>query len=986
MPAGSESLAGHPGPTYISPHSAEVILSEIRPIKLKVDALASINVFLDELLWNVLNASRSLTTDKLKAGLTKVLPTPLGKEALLEAEVELRAYWERTSASTPSSPHRPGDDEKTFNLDLAFELLRLKCQAYSTLNDADEDPDVETRLYERLLSAGAPVSPPKPALVSPAALYLTAILESICEHILSNVGRVAARDSSRTTATVHDLYIALCEDDAIYGLFKTMKVYEQIEAMSRPRRSKSFSRPSDKDGSPLRTGSPSKDSQGRLRLSSDSSTAHGHSNFGNIPAASTSRPSFEKARALKIFSSHNRSSSDQNRTINDQAEAQNGHKKSDSLLTNGSKPSLGRGNDRPAAPLGEFEDDGDSMHFEDLMASDTTMKVSLTPDRLKTMEMYNKERSRREGTRTGKPNAQDAVRPAGSDTDDSSSLNPKRSHGNRRPVLRHVDSIIEDDEENHASLPKVAPRGNGLAPPELMPSRPPTSNNARARSISTSNAVNSRSQAQGLNRKASLNVVSSSFTESPAHSQKKDRPVPKQLDMSGGGPQRTRKIGRRRESLDLDDIMNGSDDDDAESLKPVPKTPKTPKSAHPVVSSTTRELMDFLAEGPPDVPTLPKTTSVTSFETARSPGRSFGLRRMVSKLTRGPSTEQLNGRDKPSDEFGSGSLSRRLPGASATSVSLSQQSLSSKRSYSNVVVATRPPRYPQTLASPPSSPSQGSSEDANSHSPPSSYSRGTGLSRDASDLTMTSVASSVVSSRLEESRKTASPSIDVSSVASRGQRKDISIHPVERSEEDSSKIKSPIRALPTPPASGFKEAATKDSQVKESLPTVQAKPTNERPKSKGGRNIQATAADEPAVLASQAAGNLPSVDEIRDLRRLLSKATSADECRLLIDMLLVKCGFSLDEDPRAAYPSPSPSIDTPLPSQDSGLEQSLVELLLCGSAADVSQDTGIKENNDATVSHQPASHTNNSSAVRKQRREATDFSQAIVPPVIRMEG
>lgn len=42
-------------------------------------------------------------------------------------------------------------------------------------------------------------------------------------HILSNVGRVAARDSSRTSATVQDLFVALCEDDSIYGLFKTMK-------------------------------------------------------------------------------------------------------------------------------------------------------------------------------------------------------------------------------------------------------------------------------------------------------------------------------------------------------------------------------------------------------------------------------------------------------------------------------------------------------------------------------------------------------------------------------------------------------------------------------------------------------------------------------------------------------------------------------------------------------------------------------------------
>ena len=42
-------------------------------------------------------------------------------------------------------------------------------------------------------------------------------------HILSNTGRVASRDSSRSTATLLDFYTALCEDDTIYGLFKIMK-------------------------------------------------------------------------------------------------------------------------------------------------------------------------------------------------------------------------------------------------------------------------------------------------------------------------------------------------------------------------------------------------------------------------------------------------------------------------------------------------------------------------------------------------------------------------------------------------------------------------------------------------------------------------------------------------------------------------------------------------------------------------------------------
>lgn len=86
------------------------------------------------------------------------------------------------------------------------------------------------------------VVPPQAALVAPAALYLTAVLEHICEcvpflslrryqvthvvfirHILSNISRVVSRDSSRTSATLNDLFVAICEDVTLYGAFKAMK-------------------------------------------------------------------------------------------------------------------------------------------------------------------------------------------------------------------------------------------------------------------------------------------------------------------------------------------------------------------------------------------------------------------------------------------------------------------------------------------------------------------------------------------------------------------------------------------------------------------------------------------------------------------------------------------------------------------------------------------------------------------------------------------
>lgn len=109
------------GPSFISSHSADVILSEVRPIKLKIEALRSINVLLDEFLYNILSTACSLSTDKLRASLLSLLPTTLGKEALLEAEVELRAYWGRIGPQD-AIVASPEDSAKTFHLQWVYKV------------------------------------------------------------------------------------------------------------------------------------------------------------------------------------------------------------------------------------------------------------------------------------------------------------------------------------------------------------------------------------------------------------------------------------------------------------------------------------------------------------------------------------------------------------------------------------------------------------------------------------------------------------------------------------------------------------------------------------------------------------------------------------------------------------------------------------------------------------------------------------------------
>lgn len=111
-------------PSYLSQSKAEAILSEVRPTKMKSEVLVCINVFLDEFLWLVLSTARSFQTDRLKMSLLKALPTSLGKAAILEAEVELKAYWEKTGiAAMKSLENSPSPSATDFPLQPAFEVI-----------------------------------------------------------------------------------------------------------------------------------------------------------------------------------------------------------------------------------------------------------------------------------------------------------------------------------------------------------------------------------------------------------------------------------------------------------------------------------------------------------------------------------------------------------------------------------------------------------------------------------------------------------------------------------------------------------------------------------------------------------------------------------------------------------------------------------------------------------------------------------------------
>jgi hypothetical protein len=91
------------GGYYVSTHAANIFLSEVRNTCFDADALDTLNTFLDDLLYAILQASGDapLVTDHIRQGLLKTLSNPLGQAALLEAEIELRAYRDASRTTKP---------------------------------------------------------------------------------------------------------------------------------------------------------------------------------------------------------------------------------------------------------------------------------------------------------------------------------------------------------------------------------------------------------------------------------------------------------------------------------------------------------------------------------------------------------------------------------------------------------------------------------------------------------------------------------------------------------------------------------------------------------------------------------------------------------------------------------------------------------------------------------------------------------------------
>lgn len=196
-----------PPPAFVAPSpAAEVIRANLEQdesvagdgdnVAVTPSALALLNGFLDNLLFQFLATAKSTHLSALRPAIADVLKPRLAKEVVAAADDELGEYL----AGGDDEDFRGGQGPPTeFDLIRSWKLTRLRCMVYTRLGDMEEDEEDEYIARDGLDEAGgAPRRFGRHAgTVTPAgAIFLTAIIEYLAEHAL-----VIAADNARNRQT-----------------------------------------------------------------------------------------------------------------------------------------------------------------------------------------------------------------------------------------------------------------------------------------------------------------------------------------------------------------------------------------------------------------------------------------------------------------------------------------------------------------------------------------------------------------------------------------------------------------------------------------------------------------------------------------------------------------------------------------------------------------------------------------------------------------
>jgi hypothetical protein len=192
-------------PSYVSIAEAEnLVYAEIEQVvKISNGALQLLNGFLDQILYDILSKSQSITLTAIRAAIPLVLKQRLGRAAIKAGDDELQDYLEEDELEEIQNTPPVLDPKAEFDVDLAWKLTRLRCMVYAKLGDMEEEDeedylegdDVREHLNQ-LRDANKVVD----RILPPTAIFLTTVLEFIAEQAVC----IAAQHARKRHAYLND--------------------------------------------------------------------------------------------------------------------------------------------------------------------------------------------------------------------------------------------------------------------------------------------------------------------------------------------------------------------------------------------------------------------------------------------------------------------------------------------------------------------------------------------------------------------------------------------------------------------------------------------------------------------------------------------------------------------------------------------------------------------------------------------------------------
>lgn len=157
------------------------------PALVTIEALQLVNNFLDQLLFNFLSRSHATTLANLRPAVSDVLKPKLAKDAVNNADEELREYLGEGDEEDYVTPQ--SDKARDWDLELVWKRTRLRCMVYSSLGDMEEE-DEDLYMEQENLELGA--NEQASEAISPAvAIFLTSVIEYMGELTLTVAGQAA---------------------------------------------------------------------------------------------------------------------------------------------------------------------------------------------------------------------------------------------------------------------------------------------------------------------------------------------------------------------------------------------------------------------------------------------------------------------------------------------------------------------------------------------------------------------------------------------------------------------------------------------------------------------------------------------------------------------------------------------------------------------------------------------------------------------------